>query len=576
MADPLKPYRQEELFNRLKWLMFFRVVVITILLSITAAIEFREFRVFLTVSLISLYALIGATYFFTALSAFFIKRFKDLRRFAYLQLLWDVLFVTGLIYFTGGIESIFSFLYLISIIAASIILYRRGALLTASLSSICYGALLDLQYYQIIPPPYEKSPPASQGSGLLFTLAIDITGFYVVAWLSSYLSEQLRETGDELRERQIDLKELESLNKKIVEGIRSGLLTIDGDGRITSFNRSAEEITGYGLTEVYQERIDSVFPGLNIYSEGEPLPPGARQQISFQRKDGKKLYLGCSMSPLRDERGGKQGQILIFQDLTELREMEEEVRRADRLATMGRLAAGMAHEIRNPLASLSGSIQVLREGLDLKDEDRHLMEIVVRETNRLNSLISDFLSFARPTEKKEEKIRIQEIVEETLKAFQQCPEGQRGIKVVKEFDGDTLLNADPRQLRQVFWNLFLNASQAMPDGGELIINAKCKSLIRLSGYEGRMQNANMKRKVGREKDFPQPEGNFLEITISDTGVGINVEDLPKIFDPFFTTRDSGSGLGLTMVYKIIESHQGQIKVESTQGKGTTFTIMLPV
>jgi two-component system sensor histidine kinase PilS (NtrC family) len=565
MAVALKPYHQEELFNRLKWLMFFRVVVITFLLTIAAVIEFRELRVFLAVSLISLYALIGATYFFTALSAFLIKRFKDLRRFAYLQLLWDVLFVTGLIYFTGGIESIFSFLYLISIIAASIILYRRGALLTASLSSICYGALLDLQYYQIIPPPYEKFLPASQGSGLLFTLVIDITGFYLMAWLSSYLSEQLKETGDELRESQIDLKELEALNKKIIEGIHSGLLTVDGDGRITSFNRAAEEITGYGLAEVYQKIISSVFPGLNLYPEGEQLPPGSRQQISFQRKNGKQLYLGCSMSPLRDEGGGKQGQILIFQDLTELKEMEEEVKRAERLATMGRLAAGMAHEIRNPLASLSGSIQVLREGLDLKDEDGHLMEIIIRETDRLNSLISDFLNFARPSEKREERVKIQEIIEETLRTFQQSPEGQRGIKIVKEFDGDALLNADSRQLRQVFWNLFLNASQAMPEGGELTVNAKCK-----------LQNANMKRKIVSEKDLPKPEGNFLEITVSDTGSGISEEDLPKIFDPFFTTRDSGSGLGLTMVYKIIESHHGQIKVESTRGKGTTFTILLPV
>ncbi len=565
MTDALKPCHQEELFNRLKWLMFFRVVVITFLLSITAVIEFREIRVFFAVSLISLYVLIGATYLFTALSAFLIRRFKDLRRFAYLQLLWDVLFTTGLIYFTGGIESIFSFLYLISIIAASIILYRRGALLTASLSSIWYGALLDLQYYQIISPPYGKFPPASQGSGLLFTLVIDITGFYLVAWLSSYLSEQLKQTGEELRERQIDLKELEALNKKIVEGINSGLLTIDSGQRLTSFNRAAEEITGYRLSEVYQKRINSVFSGLELYPEGKPLPPGARQQIGFQRKDGKQLYLGCSVSPLRDERGGKLGQIVIFQDLTGLKEMEEEVRRAERLATMGRLAAGMAHEIRNPLASLSGSIQVLREGLDLKDEDRHLMEIITRETNRLNSLISDFLSFARPSEKKEEKVRIQEIIEETLKAFEQSPGGQRGIKIVKEFDGDPLLNADSRQLRQVFWNLLLNASQAMPEGGELTINAKCK-----------MQNANMKRKIGSEKDLPQPEKDFLEITISDTGVGISEEDLPKIFDPFFTTRDSGSGLGLTIVYKIIESHHGQIKVESTKGKGTTFTILLPV
>ncbi|UCD84460.1 MAG: PAS domain S-box protein [Deltaproteobacteria bacterium] len=559
MANALKSYHQEELFNRLKWLMFFRVVVITFLLTVTAVIEFREFRVFLAVSLISLYALIGATYFFTAVSALFIRRFKNLRGFAYSQLIWDVLFTTGLVYFTGGIESIFSFLYLIFIIAASIILYRRGALVTASLSSICYGALLDLQYYKIISPPYGESPSAYEGSELFFTLVINITGFYLMAWLSSYLSEQLRAAGDELRERQIDIKELEALNQKIVEGIHSGLLTIDSDGRITSFNRAAEEITSHSLAEVYRKRISSVFPGLNLYPEGKLSPLGSRQQINFQSKDGKQLYLGCSVSPLRDERGGKQGQIIIFQDLTELKKMEEEVRRSDRLATMGRLAAGMAHEIRNPLASLSGSIQVLREGLDLKDEDRHLMEIVLREANRLNSLISDFLGFARPSEKKEEKVRIQELVEETLKTFEQSPEGQRGIRIVKHFEGDPLLNADSRQLRQVFWNLLLNASQAMPNGGELTINVGAD--VSVGPYKGDTQ-------YNRQKEF-------LKITITDTGIGISEEDLPKIFDPFFTTRDSGSGLGLTVVYKIIESHHGQIKVESTKGKGTTFTILLP-
>ncbi|MBU1205387.1 MAG: PAS domain S-box protein [Proteobacteria bacterium] len=554
---------RDSLYSKIQWLMFFRAVVATLLLGATAIVQIKESQTFHHISPFALYFFIGFTYALTLIYAFLLRRIQRLKVFAYGQILADVFFVTLLIYFTGGIESVFSWVYLLPIFGASAILYRRGGLLVASASSILYGTLLDLEFYQVILPLGSRFalPVGYKSSYVFYLMAVNIIAFYLVAILSAYLSEQVRRKDEELRERLIDYSELERLYKHIVQNVTSGLITVDRTGRVTSFNRMAEEITGHTLEEVYQKEIGNLFPGfLNLsrsngwVSEKEwknfYFP---RWETNFQRKDGTRLTLGFSASPLKDSEDHEIGVIFIFQDLTKLREMEEDLKRADRLAAIGTLAAGMAHEIRNPLASISGSIEILKEEIDGAVQHQQLMDIILREVGRLNSLIADFLLFARPTPPGKELIHLNGIVEEVLKVFVHSPEYGPEIRLVPHFQDEIYLPGDAQQIKQVFWNLIINAAQAMPTGGELRVELRRRSF---------------------PSDLEEPPQ--VEIAISDTGTGIGAEELDKIFNPFFTTKEKGTGLGLSIVHKIVEGYGGKITVRSQPNKGTTFTIYLPV
>ncbi len=554
---------KRSLYSKIQWLMLFRVVVVTLLLGATAIVQIKETQIFRYISPLALYSFIGFTYALTLLYAFLLRRIQHLQKLAYGQILTDALFVTLLIYLTGGSESIFSWVYLLPIFSASAILYRRGGLLVASASSILYGTLLNLEFYQLIIPLGSRfSPPLGyRGGYILYLFAVNMVAFYFMAILSAYLAEQVRRKEEELRERLIDYGELERLYKHIVHNVTSGLITVDGAGRITSFNRTAEEITGYRLEEVYQTGIRDLFPGFlsgtqanGFVSEGDWRRfYFSRREINFRRKDGANLILGFSLSPLRDSQDQEIGVILIFQDLTKLREMEEDLKRADRLAAIGTLAAGMAHEIRNPLASISGSIEILREEMDGAVQQRQLMDIILREVGRLNSLIADFLLFARPTPPGKELIHLTGIVEEILAVFSHSPDCHPGIRLVTKFQDDLAMLGDAQQVKQLFWNLLINAAEAMPSGGELRIELRRRPAAENSG---------------------EPEKG--EVQVSDTGSGIRDTDLKRIFDPFFTTKEKGSGLGLAIVHKIVENYGGKITVRSHLGKGTTFTISLPI
>lgn len=554
---------KNSLYSKIQWLMFFRVVVVTLLLGATAIVQIKESQIFQHISPLALYFFIGFTYALTIIYAFLLRRIQHLQILAYAQILADALFVTLLIYLTGGSESIFSWVYLLPIFSASTILYRRGGLLVASASSILYGTLLDLEFYQFIIPLGSRFSLSLgyKGSYVFYLIAVNMVAFYLVAILSAYLAEQVRRKEEELKEQLIDYSELERLYKHIVHNVTSGLVTVDGAGRITSFNRTAEEITGYKLEEVYQKEIGDLFPGFlsrsqanGFVSEGDwKKPYFSRWEINFRKKDGTTLTLGFSVSPLKDSEDQEIGVIFIFQDLTKLREMEEDLKRADRLAALGTLAAGMAHEIRNPLASISGSIEILREEMDGAVQQQQLMDIILREVGRLNSLIADFLLFARPTPPGKELIHLTGIVEEILAVFSHSPDCRPGIRLVTKFQDDLSMLGDAQQVKQVFWNLFINAAEAMANGGELRVELRRRPPAEISG-----------------------EPKQGEIHVSDTGSGIRDTDLSRIFDPFFTTKEKGTGLGLAIVHKIIENYGGKITVRSQLGKGTTFTIYLPI
>ena len=542
------------LMTRLKWLMVFRVVLVVIFLGTSIWLQFKEVLAFQSV-LYPIYTIIVITCLLTILYANLFRWVKNAELFAYFQIFVDILLITATVYVTGGMESILSFLYFLSIISTSILLNRRGGFYAASASSIAYGVLVNLDFYKILPAGYKLIIPSGIGynrGDILATVVLNIIGFFTVAFLTGYLAERTITVEKELEEKKIDFKKLEAINKHIVENINSGILTINSNQRITSFNRAAEKVMGYKLDEIYNKPIDMVFPDLMKAKHYSIIPDETsasyfRIEKTFKRKDGKELFLGFAASPMKEG-----GHIIIFQDLTRLKEIEEQLRRVDRLRALGELAAGMAHEVRNPLTSISGSVQVLKKSLMLDTESQHLMNTVIREAERLNALITDFLLFAKPATKMT-KIDLRDIINETVNIFKNSPESGN-IDIQLKIEDGLIVEGDSRQLKQVFWNLFINAGNAMPD------NNRDKG----QGRRGKI----IVEATGREKD--------VEATISDTGMGIPPENIERIFDPFFTTKDFGTGLGLAVVHRIIEGHNGKIEVKSKKGEGTSFKITLPV
>jgi two-component system sensor histidine kinase PilS (NtrC family) len=567
MKDPAGDSR-EELLKKLQWLMFLRVIGVTFFLGTTILIHFNETHTYFSSFLLYLYTLIGSMYLLTFLYIIFLKLLQNLKLFAYIQIMIDVLFIAGVNYATGGTDSVFSFMYVFPIIYASILLYRKGGMLIASASSIIHGLSLDLAFYGVIHPISNKLSEikVSRGENLFYNILMDISAFYLVAFLSSLLSEQVRKSKVQLQKKETDLRELETLNQNIIQSMGSGLLTLDADEKITFINRAGEEITGLRFLEVYNKPLKEVFPQCEI--PGDVYYGSPRWETVFRRKDGMDLHLGFSISTLRDSKEMVRGKIVIFQDLTRIMEMEEQVRRSEKLAAIGQLAAGIAHEIRNPLASVSGSIQLLKRELKLDLENKRLMDIVLRETDRLNALISEFLLFAQPSQKQCESVDVKYLIEDTLDLFVNNPEWRKKIELRKNIEAGIRLRANHEQIRQILWNLIVNAVQAMSEGGTLTVTSKM------------VHEDEAGEKYTPESYHGVKMGNlgasYVEISIGDTGIGIRPENLDKIFDPFYTTKESGTGLGLAIVYRIIEDYHGNISVKSELGRGTVFTIRLTI
>ena len=538
---------REEYYGRIKWLMVSRIVLVTILLGTLIFFQ-HEYQIY-PFSTLFLYYFLLTVYLLTGIYWYLLQKIHNLVFFAYLQTAVDIFLVAFLVHLSGGIDSGFSLLFHLTIISASIIIYRRGGYLAASLASILYGAMLDMQYYNVLGFVRSSNFTAMQ---VLYLLIINILSFYTVALLSGYLSNRLRKTRQELREKSIDFEDLRVLQDHILKSIGSGILTMDLQGHITSWNPAAEQITGYSYGEI-RDRLQEVFgdsiKGLFGHTDDLKERP-FRFEGKIIKKDGAQALLGMVASLLKDEKGVIRGIILIFQDITKMVQMEERVRRQERLATVGSLAAGIAHEIRNPLASLSGSIQVLQGELNLQGDNKQLMDIVVRETDRLNTIISEFLEYARPKATQSESVMLSWVLAETITLLKNSRELAEGVSIRCDVDSKLSIRGDAQRLRQVFWNLLINACQAMPGGGEIAINAFPAS---------------------REESV-----SLCEIVVADTGQGIAEEHLDKIFDPFFTTKIGGTGLGLAIVYRIVEDHGGAVSVETKAGKGTKFRILLPL
>ena len=554
---------QPELFGRLQALMFVRVIFISVLLGVSIIIQFKEARTYFGYIQTSHFLLIASIYLLTFVYIVVLKRSRNLLWLGYFQLLADTVLVTAIIYATGGMDSIFSFLYILTIINGSIILYKKGGMAVASSSALLYALLLALHHYGVIHPlggrgAYGTAYPSIH---LFYTIIVNTAAFYLVAYLSSYLSEQARKSRVELRAKQIDISQLEVLNESIINSINSGLIALDGRDRIVLFNPAAEKIFGTEAARAIGREAGRVLPHLTDFlrSEAHPSTYGADKRLSFfdlsySRPDGNQIHLRFSISPLRLPLGDQEGRILVFQDMTEIKAIEEEMKKVEGLALIGELAAAIAHEIRNPMASISGSIQMLKEGLTKNDVNSRLMEIVLREINRLNRLVNEFLLFARPKKMILKTFDLNQLVSESLELFQNSQHWNEKIVVRTDFPRSAQIESDPEQIKQILWNLFLNASEAMPMGGTLHV------MLDLTDRQDEARN-------GR---------GSVKIVVRDMGEGFDRKTLAQLFTPFYTTKEGGSGLGLAIVKRIAEVLQGDVYGSNHPDGGAEVTIVLPL
>lgn len=544
----------DRLSRRIAWLMLARVVLLLVVLAAAVVLnastgllsEGHETRVLQAV----LFGLVA-----TAFSGLLVRRLRNPLAFGSLQIATDVCVATAIVHVTGGSESVFSFLYVIVVAYAALLFDRRlavgaalfaGAAHAVSLVGLSRGwGVLDASF-PVVAPGLAVADAAVKACALL-----------VVAALASGLARELARADRALDERTRDFGRLQNLHEHTVQSLGSGLLTTDLHGVVRSFNREAERITGVAGAASVGRQLDDLLPGAGgLLAEEDPRQ---RERLAFEAPDGALLHLGFASSVLRDTEGRASGHVVIFQDITAIVAMEDELRQTERLAAVGELAAGIAHEVRNPLASISGSVEMLRAGLpEENQEERRLMDIVLREADRLDGLISDFLRYARPAPPRRTEVALTGLVDELREMYDLAR--PPGVDVSFDVPEGLEVLADADQLKQLLWNLLLNAGQAMDEDGELTVTA------RRSGIQERGQD-------GRNPD----EGDVsarIEVAVADTGSGISPELLDRVFDPFFTTKANGSGLGLAMVHRIVEANGGTIRVESEVGKGTTFRVNL--
>ncbi|HEU4889772.1 MAG TPA: ATP-binding protein [Thermoanaerobaculia bacterium] len=528
-----------------RMLIAVRVVVVTTLLLAALIIQYTVGKV---LPIDYLYIVAGTTYLLTLvyIALGFLIHSRGIN--VMLQIAGDLLVETLLVYFTGGLDSPFSFLYLVSIITASMLLYRRGGLLAASGAVILYGVLVDLLYYNLLPLPSESSPIDWSASRLYFNMAANFLGFYATALLTSYISEQLQRTSLELDANRQNLAELRALNQNVVESIPSGLITLSSFGTASFLNPAGAHILQKEPLAILGRHVTELrFFTFEEWNEArEQLAAGQvlRKEIDDEI-DGIPRNIGFAVSPLSTLEGKAAGYTLIFQDLTEMKKLEAELRLKDRMAAVGELSAGIAHEIRNPLAAIAGSVQVLKSSKSLTPQEQRLMSIVLKESERLNKSISDFLRFVRPQEKRALEYDVAASLDETLDLLQNSPELHERHEIRREiFPPSFHLIGDADQIRQVFWNLARNAVQAMPQGGVLTVRTSF-------------------------------DDDAYRITFSDNGRGMSAADLRRLFQPFRTNFPTGTGLGMAISYRIVQEHGGKIEVTSAEGGGSSITISLP-
>ncbi len=538
-------------FNRLRWLTFYRVIITSFLLGIAAFIQFVGTEFLTQTSLYLVYAIIGLTYVISIAYVLILKKWTSVAGNVYLQSLVDVVIVTALVYVTGGAGSIYQNLYSLVIIYAVLFLEKKGGILLASASGILYGLLLDLEYYGFIEPVYSAMYVYDFSAGYVFSrIFIHIVSFYIVALLASFVVGQERKTRRLLIEREDAFKRLDLLYRSIIESVNAGVVTVDRAQRIRSFNRVAEEITGVIRHQAIDRDIEDVFPDMLVAMERVEDGVG-NFEYALTYKRYTPALLVFSLSPLMNPEGEPIGNILIFQDHTAIKAMEREIDKNKKMAFMGEMAAVLAHELRNPLASIGGSIQLLKRDLPLEEGDRKLMDIVLRGKDQLENLARDFLLFTRPAQGGDDTIDMSEVVEDILETLYFGSDWNRTVHISQALCDAYIIRGNRVEVRHALLNIVINALQAMHNGGTLSIRTQVRT----------------DEKSGRK---------FLEISVVDQGCGIEETTLRKVREPFFTTKEMGTGLGLAIVSRVMEGHHGYFEIKSEVDQGTCCTMGFPL
>ena len=524
----------------LSWLGRVRFLVITFLLAVVLAVS-QLTPLPLTakyfVPVILLWYLLAICY------VILFRWIPQARWHAPLQIIGDLILVTGLVYSTGGHESYFISLYLLVVLMASVMLPRRGVFLVAGGAFALLGMLVELVQYGVMPRTSLTTPTPR---ALEFWVLSNLVAFFAVAYLGSLLAHMLRSKGVELEEKREELRDLQAFNEDIIHSMRGGLITTDLEGRILLVNRTGGEITGISPAAFQGKQIREVLPGfwLTDADTGTGFL-ASRKETELCTPDGDRKFLGVSVSPLRSGQNQISGYVFSFQDLTELKRLEHEVATKERMAAVGRLSAGIAHEIRQPLTAMTGALKELARLAPLDEDDKRLVQIVSRESERLNQIITDFLDYSRDKQYSFSDTDVAALIDETLTLIER-EQGEAGkFRIVRQF---TAQNAQARtdrdRIKQVFWNLCNNALRAMPQGGTLTVSLDA-------------------------------DADWVRIGIRDTGIGMDVRQASKLFEPFQSGFPKGTGLGLAIVYQIVQAHEGHIRVESEPAHGSAFVVELP-
>lgn len=521
--------------NWLGWLVKVRIIILTFLLGIELVVAQ------LTTSSIPLKLFVGVLLLWYTFSLFFvllISFWHEHRLQAMLQVLTDLAMVTLVVHVTGGLDSSLNFLYPLVIIVACILLPRVWAYLVAALAFILYGTVLELNYYGLVPSFSTTHPDLKALQAIIF---INLFAFLTVAYLAGLLTAKLRQVDVQLKNTTGALANLQALHENIIQSISDGLITTELDGHITLVNKAAlkmlerpeSDLLGKAIHEMFMDRLPHV---------GSQQPRG---EVRFTAPNSYRKTFRVNVSTLEVAQRGPVGFVYTFDDLTEIRRLEREVRMHDRLAAVGRLAAAIAHEIRNPLTSIAGSVTMLSGIPALNEEHRQLLQIVTRESERLNNIITDFLAYSRGKQYQFEQVNLLPLLEDTLTLLEHRMLAENsGISIQRQFAVKEAWSlADGDKIKQVFWNFCENAVRAMKGGGRLTVSLEAT-------------------------------GDDWQINFADTGPGISPQQKEKIFEPFQSQFEGGTGLGLAIVYQIVQAHEGKVFARSKPGEGSTFVLRL--
>jgi two-component system, NtrC family, sensor histidine kinase PilS len=524
--------------NWLVWLVRVRIFILTLLLGIELAVaQFTPAR-------LPLRLFVSTILFWYSLSLFYVlllSLWQEHRLQASLQLLTDLVLVSLVIHETGGWDSSLNFLYPLVIIVAAVLLPRIWAHLVAALAFILYGTVLELNYYGVVHSYCTTHPGLKTLQGII---SVNLFAFLAVAYLAGLLTGKLRQVGVQLKNASGALESLQALHENIIHSISSGLITTGLDGRITLVNGAAQRLLERTPSELFGAPVQPLFL--------DPLPTVESQQahgeVRFDAPTKFRKTVRVRVASLTVPERGDLGFVYVLDDLTEIRRLEREVRMQDRLAAVGRLAAAIAHEIRNPLTSIAGSVSMLSGVPEMNEDHRRLLDIVTRESQRLNSIITDFLAYSRTKQYHFDKVDLIQLVEDTLTLMDHRMTAEKtGITITRRFSADQAWTmADGDKIKQVFWNFCENAVRAMkgsPAGGMLTVAV-------------------------------ESHGEDWQVGFTDTGAGMSPQQIEKIFEPFQSNFEGGTGLGLALVYQIVQAHGGKVWARSKPGQGTTFVLRL--